>query len=153
MSYAYEKDFPKAILRRSAEPSSGLGPGLEFLRRARCPSGRCEYSLKGYEESVWWIVYSDKLASTGKYSKATLDEYDKFQKGMLIRTGILLGVIVLYMITLATLPNVSGPSFLIPLGMAALSLLVYAVMWFAAYWKLNRLFTADRNRRRQRLLG
>gem|GEM_PF-3834891 len=98
-------------------------------------------------------MYSDKLAATGKYSKATLDEYDKFQHGMLIRTGILLGVIVLYMITLATLPNVSGPSFLIPLGMAALSLLVYAVMWFAACWKLNRLFTADRNRRRQRLLG
>lgn len=60
-----------------------------------------------------------------------------------------LGVIVLYMITLASLPNAAGPSLLIPLGVMALSLLIYAVMWFAAYWKLNRLFAADRKRRVQ----
>jgi ACR3 family arsenite efflux pump ArsB len=98
-------------------------------------------------------VYSDKLAATGKYSKETLDEYDMFQHGMLIRTGILLGVVVLYMITLASLPNVAGTSFLIPLGVMALSLLVYAVVAFVGCWKLNRLFTADRKRRRQGLLG
>ncbi len=92
-------------------------------------------------------MYSDKLAATGKYSKATLDEYDKFQHGMLIRTGILLGVIVLYMITLANLPSVAGPSLLIPLGVMALSLLVYAVVGFAGCWKLNCLFAADRKRR------
>jgi hypothetical protein len=95
-----------------------------------------------------WIVYSDKLAATGKYSKETLDEYDKFQHGMLIRTGILLGLMIIIMITLASVrPTVTGPFFLIPMGVMALSLLVYAVMWFAAYWKLNRLFAADRKRR------
>ncbi len=56
-------------------------------------------------------MYSDKLAARGKYSKATLDEFDKFQHGMLIRTGILIGVVILYMITLASLPSVAGPSF------------------------------------------
>lgn len=71
-------------------------------------------------------MHSDKLAAqlaaTGKYRKATLEAYDTFQHGMLIRTGILLGVVVLHMITLANLPNVAGPSLLIPLGAGATSL-------------------------------
>lgn len=99
-------------------------------------------------------MYSDRLAATGKYSRATLDEFDKFQRGMLIRTGILVGLMIIIMITIAIFrPNVHGPFFWIPMGAVALSIFVYTVTWFAAYWKLNRLFAADRNRRSQQELG
>lgn len=96
-------------------------------------------------------MYSDTLAATGKYSKATLDAFDKFQRGMLIRTLVLFGVLAFLMVTVASIPKATGPSFLIPLGMMALAVLVYVVLWIPSYWKLNRLFAADRSRRRQGL--
>jgi len=83
----------------------------------------------------------EALAATGKYSNATLEAYVRFQKGMLIRTGLLLGEMIIIMITLASLrPDVSGPFFWVPIGVMWLSVLAYAVMWLAAYWSLNRLF-------------
>ena len=97
-------------------------------------------------------MYSDNLAATGKYSKVTLDEYDKFQKGMLIRTGILLGLMIIIMITLAGVrPTVTGPFFFIPMGVMGLAILAYAAMGFAGCWKIVRSSTSDRKRRRQGL--
>jgi hypothetical protein len=93
-------------------------------------------------------VYSDKLAATGKYSKETLDEYDKFQHGMLIRTGMLLGLMIIIMITLASVrPTVTGPFFLIPMGVMGLAILAYAAVGFGGCWKIVRLSAADRKRR------
>lgn len=101
---------------------------------------------------MWWIVYSDQLAATGKYSKATLDEYDKFQRGMLIRTGMTAGLTITIMITIAIVrPAVTGPVFLIPMGMIGLAILAYAAMAFAGCWKIIRLSAADRKRRKQGL--
>jgi hypothetical protein len=98
------------------------------------------------------MVFSDQLAATGKYSKATLDEYDKFQKGMLIRTGVLLGLMIIVMITLSSVrPDVAGPFFLIPMAVMGLSIVAYAAVGFAGCWKIGRLFAADRKRRSQGL--
>lgn len=60
-----------------------------------------------------------------------------------------LGVIVLYMITLANLPNVAGPLFLIPMGVMGLAVLAYAAVGFAGYWKIVRSSASDRKRRVQ----
>ena len=94
---------------------------------------------------------SDALAAAGKYSRASLDAFDRFQRDILIRTPVLFGVLVLLMVTVASIPTVTGPSFLIPSGMMALAVLVYFVLWVPSYWNLNRLFPADRKRRRQGL--
>ena len=97
-------------------------------------------------------MYSDKLAATGKYSKATLDEYDKFQKGMLIRTGMFFGLMIIIMITLASVrPTVTGPVFLIPMAVMGLAILAYIAVGFAGYWKIVRSSASDRKRRSQGL--
>jgi hypothetical protein len=59
---------------------------------------------------------------------------------------------IIIMIILASVrPNVTGPFFLIPMGVMALSILAYAVVGFAGCWKIVRFSAADRKRRRQGL--
>lgn len=90
----------------------------------------------------------EALAATGKYSKATLEAYARFQKGMLIRTGLLLGEMIIIMITLASLrPDVSGLFFWVPIGVMWLSVLAYAILWVPGYWRIVRSSAADRKRR------
>ncbi|MGO4473878.1 hypothetical protein AB4Y95_18300 [Arthrobacter sp. M-10] len=94
----------------------------------------------------------EALAATGKYSNATLEAYTRFQKGMLIRTGLLLGEMIIIMITLASLrPDVSSPFFWVPIGVMWLSVLTYAVLWVPGYWRIVRSSAADRKRRKQGL--
>jgi len=92
------------------------------------------------------------LADSSKYSRATIDVFNKFQTAMLVRTGIITGEFILIVIILATLrPNAAGPFFLIPIGVMAVSILTYAVLGFAGCWKIVRSSASDRKRRRQGL--
>jgi hypothetical protein len=101
---------------------------------------------------MWWMVYSDQLAATGKYSKATLDEYDRFQRGMLIRAGMIVGLMIIIIISIASFrPPVTSPFFLIPMGVMGLAILAYTAVGFAGCWKIIRFSAADRKRRRQGL--
>ncbi|MFF1830467.1 hypothetical protein [Paenarthrobacter sp. NPDC058040] len=92
------------------------------------------------------------MAATGKYSKETLRGYDKFQWGMLIRTGVFLGLLVIVTVPLASFrPDPKGPIAAIGMGLIGLTLLTYIILNFVGVWKIMRLFALDRKRRRQGL--